>query len=164
MLATGVAMMLMIAPSAVMAADQDVQIVGFQFEPATVEVEVGDSVTWTNGDEAPHTATADDGSFDTGTLEQGASGSVTFDTAGSFSYFCAIHPDMMGTVTVAEAGGGEPSPAPSDEPAPSLPPTDALGGAEGGSTAPAFLALFFGAAAIVVAFAAMRVRRGAQLD
>ncbi|MCK9518795.1 MAG: cupredoxin family copper-binding protein [Dehalococcoidia bacterium] len=90
------------------AADAAVNIQGFAFAPANVAVNVGDSVTWTNSDTVPHTATADDGSFNTGNLNTGASGSVTFNTAGTFAYFCAIHPSMRGTVvvTAASSGGG----------------------------------------------------------
>jgi len=77
-----------------------VTIQGFAFDPPTIEVSVGTTVTWVNRDEAPHTATGDDGGFDTGQLDQGQSGSVTFDQAGSFAYRCNFHPDMRGTVVV----------------------------------------------------------------
>ena len=77
-----------------------IDIVDFAFEPGSVEIPVGTTVTWTNQDSAPHTATADSGAFDTGQLMQGQSGSVTFDAAGSFPYFCAVHPNMRGTITV----------------------------------------------------------------
>jgi plastocyanin len=92
------------------AAGQDgaaVTIQGFAFGPAAVEVPVGGTVTWTNQDSAPHTATADDGSFDTGQLGQGASGSATFNTAGTFAYGCTIHPNMRGSVTVVAAAAGD---------------------------------------------------------
>jgi plastocyanin len=78
------------------------EIIEFVFTPQHMQVSVGDTVTWTNQDEAPHTATADDDSFDTGTLSQGDSGEVTFEEAGTFTYFCEIHPDMLGAVTVVE--------------------------------------------------------------
>ena len=78
------------------------EIIEFVFTPVHMQVSVGDTATWTNQDEAPHTATADDGSFDTGNLDQGQSGEVTFDEAGTFTYFCEIHPDMVGAVTVVE--------------------------------------------------------------
>jgi plastocyanin len=93
-----------------LAADASVAISGFAFAPASVSVSVGDSVTWTNGDGVGHTATADDASFDTGTIAGGASNSVTFSTAGTFVYHCSIHPAMTGTITVqAAAGGGGPT-------------------------------------------------------
>jgi hypothetical protein len=69
-------------------------------------VHVGDTITWSNQDIAPHTATASDGSFDTGTINPGKSGSHTFTKAGTFAYICSIHPSMKGTVTVAAASGG----------------------------------------------------------
>jgi len=80
----------------------EVEIVEFSYDPDPIEVEVGDEVTWTNEDSAPHTATADDGSFDTGTLDKGKPGTVSFEAAGTFPYFCEIHPTMHGTVEVVE--------------------------------------------------------------
>lgn len=77
-----------------------IEIKDFAFNSATIEVPVGTTVTWTNQDSAPHTATADDGSFDTGRLEQGQSGSVTFDQPGTYTYTCTFHPNMKGTVVV----------------------------------------------------------------
>jgi hypothetical protein len=76
------------------------------FSAATVTVSVGDTVTWHNSGQAPHTATANDGSFDTGTINSGGSGSHTFNSPGTFSYICTIHPNMHGTVRVLSASGG----------------------------------------------------------
>lgn len=83
------------------AANHDVNIEGFAFSPANITITPGDKVTFTNSDGAPHTATADNGSFDTGRLNRGQSASLTFSTAGTYTYFCAIHPNMKGTITVA---------------------------------------------------------------
>lgn len=105
------------------AADHAVAISGSAFSPATVTVTVGDTVTWANGDQISHTATADGGSFDTGTLGNGDSNTVTFSTAGAFPYHCAIHPAMTGTITVEAA-----APAPASA-APTNPPTDTGSGA-----------------------------------
>jgi plastocyanin len=88
------------APIARAAASGGVTIQGFAFHPGSITVSVGDTVTWTNQDSADHTATASDGSFDTGTLGRGRSGSHTFSSAGTFSYICSIHPNMHGTVVV----------------------------------------------------------------
>jgi plastocyanin len=77
-----------------------VEIKGFAFNPATITVPAGTTVTWTNQDAAPHTATADDKSFDTGRLDQGQGGTVTFDTPGTYTYTCTFHPNMKGTVVV----------------------------------------------------------------
>lgn len=82
--------------------DGEIQIAGFQFGPAEAEVTVGSTVTWTNFDGATHTATADDGTFDSGDIEAGEEFSFTFEEPGTFSYFCEIHPDMIGTITVTE--------------------------------------------------------------
>jgi len=90
------------APSGEAAKAEKVQIVEFSYEPEPVVVQVGGKVTWQNEDSAPHTATADDNSFDTGTIEQGKLGSATFKEAGTFTYFCEIHPTMHGTVEVVE--------------------------------------------------------------
>ena len=78
----------------------EVTIRGFAFEPPEIEVAAGTTVTWTNEDQVPHTATGADGIFDTGTIEQGQSGSHTFGSAGRFNYACAFHPDMTGVVVV----------------------------------------------------------------
>lgn len=84
-----------------------IDVVDFAFNPGSVTVEVGTTVTWVNNGAAPHTATSDSGAFDTGTLQPGQSGSVTFDTPGTYSYFCAIHPNMVGTIVVVAAEGGD---------------------------------------------------------
>jgi plastocyanin len=90
------------APSGEAAKAEKVQIVEFSYEPDPVVVQVGGKVTWQNEDTAPHTATADDGSFDTGTIDKGKLGSATFKEAGTFTYICEIHPTMHGTVEVVE--------------------------------------------------------------
>jgi plastocyanin len=86
----------------------------FQFSPATVSINVGDSVTWTNSGSEPHNAVADDGSFETAILESGDSETVTFDDTGSFAYICSIHPEMKGTVEVSEEASGTASAEDSD--------------------------------------------------
>jgi len=89
-------------PSGKAAKAEKVQIVEFTYEPDPVVVQVGGKVTWQNEDTAPHTATADDGSFDTGIIEKGKLGSATFKEPGTFTYFCEVHPTMHGTVEVVE--------------------------------------------------------------
>ncbi len=88
------------------AASTSVTMGDFFFSAASVTVNVGDTVTWHNSGQAPHTATADDGSFDTGTINSGGSGSHTFNSPGTFSYICTIHPNMKGTVRVLSSSGG----------------------------------------------------------
>jgi len=90
------------APSGEAARSEKVKIVEFTYQPDPVVVQTGGKVIWQNEDAAPHTATADDGSFDTGTIEQGKIGSETFKETGSYPYFCEIHPDMRGTVEVVD--------------------------------------------------------------
>ena len=107
------------AAGTALAADASVAISGFTFTPSSITVGVGDTVTWTNGDGVGHTATADDASFDTGTIAGGGSDSVTFAAAGTFAYHCAIHPAMTGTITVgAAAGGGAAASPPATDVAP----------------------------------------------
>jgi predicted lipoprotein with Yx(FWY)xxD motif len=77
------------------------KIIDFGFDPASIAVKVGESVTWTNTGAAPHTVTADDNSFDSKSLAGGATFKQTFAKAGTFAYHCAIHPAMKGTVTVS---------------------------------------------------------------
>jgi LPXTG-motif cell wall-anchored protein len=82
------------------ASDPTVTIADFSFSPASITIHVGDTVTWTNHGPSAHTATANNGSFNTGVLQKGQSASHTFNTAGTFSYICSIHPFMHGTVVV----------------------------------------------------------------
>lgn len=92
---------LLIAPLGdAMAADHTVTIKSFKFSPAQITVAAGDTVTFVNEDGAPHTGTALDGSFDTGRLNKGESGTVTLSSAGSIEYKCNFHPNMKGTITV----------------------------------------------------------------
>lgn len=77
-----------------------VEIEGFRYEPGTVKAEAGGEVTWKNGDEAPHTATAEDRAFDTGTLKEGTSKSLRV-RPGTYSYFCRFHPFMRGKLEVS---------------------------------------------------------------
>jgi plastocyanin len=79
-----------------------VDIEDFAYHPDPVQVATGGKVIWKNMDSAPHTATADDGSFDTGTIEEGKLKSETFKEAGTFTYHCDIHPTMHGTVEVID--------------------------------------------------------------
>ena len=85
------------------AADGSVAMNDFSFSPASVSIQAGDSVTWVNRGNTPHTATGD--GFDTGTVRPGRSETATFSRAGTFSYVCSLHSNMRGTVRVASAGG-----------------------------------------------------------
>jgi plastocyanin len=80
----------------------DISVVDFAFEPGTVSVPVGATVTWTNTGARPHTVTADDGTFDSGRLDPGEQFSQTFDQPGTFAYHCGFHPEMQGSIVVTE--------------------------------------------------------------
>jgi plastocyanin len=84
------------------AQDNEVKIQGYRFVPATVTVDVGGIVTWTNKDNAAHTATRS-GDFDSGRLDWEDSWSRVFNTVGTFEYHCTYHPYMKGKVIVQPA-------------------------------------------------------------
>lgn len=78
-----------------------VDIEGFAFAPATLEIEAGTTVTWTNQDGFAHSVIADDKAFSSEELAKGASYEETFDEAGTYAYFCGIHNSMRGVIEVA---------------------------------------------------------------
>jgi plastocyanin len=88
------------APSGDAVRSAKVEIADFAYDPDPVTIEAGGKVIWINRDSAPHTATAEDGSFDTGTLEEGKLKSESFKEPGTYAYICSIHPQMHGTVEV----------------------------------------------------------------
>ena len=78
-----------------------VKIDNFAFAAQTVTVAPGSTVTWINDDDAPHTVVAEDGkSFRSKTLDTGEKFSFTFMSAGTYGYFCSVHPHMTGKVVV----------------------------------------------------------------
>ena len=93
------------APS-VTAADQpsaaatEVKIDNFSFGPQTVSVPVGAKVTWTNRDDIPHTVVSTEGVFKSKVQDTNEQFSFTFDKAGTYPYYCSIHPKMTGKVVV----------------------------------------------------------------
>ncbi|HJQ96002.1 MAG TPA: cupredoxin family copper-binding protein [Acidimicrobiia bacterium] len=97
---------LLVACSADEPATVNLMIENFKFVPDSVTIDVGDSITWTNGDPVGHNVQARDGSFRTPLFLSDNSATVTFDTAGTFAYFCGAHPEMVGTVIVEAAGSG----------------------------------------------------------
>lgn len=78
----------------------DVTIENFMFVDSTASVSVGDTVRWTNNQSVSHTVTSGEELWDT-TLSNGGTFEFTFDDAGTYPYFCAIHPSMTGTVEVS---------------------------------------------------------------
>lgn len=77
-----------------------VTISDFAFEPAKLEIEAGTTVVWTNLDTAPHTASANNGIWDSDTLREGDTFSMTFDDPGTYEYGCIFHPSMEGSIVV----------------------------------------------------------------
>ena len=82
-----------------------VKLVNTTFAPAQLTIKMGTTVVWTSEDDAPHTVTADDGSFDSGNMKKGDSFKFTFTKAGQYPYYCAYHGTaggggMAGTITV----------------------------------------------------------------
>jgi plastocyanin len=107
--ASGIALSL---ASPVAAASHSIAITDSAFRTAVLTVQVGDTVTWTNADDRPHTVTSQDGAFDSGNVGEGAAFSFTFTAPGTYTYLCEYHPDMTGTIVVeAAAAPANPQPA-----------------------------------------------------
>jgi plastocyanin len=87
------------------AATDKVEIKNMAFSPADITVKVGTAVTWTNNDSIAHDVTEHDDQTgpDSGLLQPGKSYTFTYSKAGTYKYFCSIHPNMTGTVTVTES-------------------------------------------------------------
>ena len=82
---------------------QAISIKDFSFNPASVSIKVGDSVTWSNADGAAHSIQSGNDAFDSpDKIAPATSFSFTFATAGTFTYICGIHPYMKGTVVVTD--------------------------------------------------------------
>jgi plastocyanin len=77
-----------------------VEIANFTFKAPVLTVKPGTTVTWTNGDDIPHTVVSKDGLFKSKVLDTGEKFSFTFTKPGQFGYFCSIHPHMTGTIVV----------------------------------------------------------------
>ena len=100
-----IAVVLLVAGSpSVTANDQasaaEVKIDNFVFGPQTLTVPVGATVTWTNKDDIPHTSVSTDGVFKSKVLDTDEKFSYTFTKAGTYLYYCTIHPKMTGKVVV----------------------------------------------------------------
>jgi plastocyanin len=105
------------------AATQVVMMQGYAYSPAALTVHVGDTVTWMQHDEAPHdvVTTSAPVAFRSPQLSQGQSWSYAFRQAGTYSYYCSVHPDMRATVTVLPAATTAPA-RPTTKPAAAVPP------------------------------------------
>jgi plastocyanin len=89
-----------VAASGAQMSGSSVTIANFAFQPAWISVPAGTTVSWFNGDGVSHTVTSDSGAFDSGAIAPGGSFGVTFSTPGTYTYHCAFHPMMTGTVVV----------------------------------------------------------------
>ena len=78
----------------------EVKVDNFSFGPTSLTVAVGTTVTWTNRDDIPHTVVSTDKVFKSKVLDTDEKFSFTFDKAGTYPYFCSIHPKMTGSVVV----------------------------------------------------------------
>jgi plastocyanin len=101
-----IVMLLLAGSPSVMANDQpsaataEVKIDNFSFEPQTITIPVGATVTWTNRDDIPHTVVSTDGVFKSKVRDTDEKFSYTFTKAGTYPYFCSVHPKMTGKVVV----------------------------------------------------------------
>jgi len=100
-----IALLLLAGSIKVTASDQtgktaDVTIDNFSFGPQSVTVPLGATVTWTNRDDIPHTVVSTDGVFKSKVRDTDEKFSYTFTKAGTYPYFCSVHPKMTGTVVV----------------------------------------------------------------
>ena len=91
----------LLLPLGVQAQAQEIKVTidNFTFSPAELKVKVGDTVTWTNHDDIPHTAVSA-GKFRSKTMDTDNTFTFTFTSAGDYKYFCSLHPHMTGMITV----------------------------------------------------------------
>ncbi len=128
LLATSIPVLQLLGVGSIQAATSTVAAVNFEFQPASRAVNVGDVVRWTFAGD-PHTVTsgtpgAPDGRFDSGIKNPGESFQVTFDAAGTYRYFCQIHPEqMVGTIVVSAGSSATPKPTAKPTPRPTAKPT-----------------------------------------
>jgi plastocyanin len=108
------------ASAAPFGATSGVSIQNFSYVPASVTINAGDSVRWTNLDAASHSAKGVDNSWSTPILQQSGTATVAFSVAGTFQYFCGVHgAGMAGTVVVRATATPAPTPVPTPQPTPS---------------------------------------------
>ena len=98
-LAVAAALLTLLGVTTVRAQQVTVNIDNFTFAPQELTLKVGDSVTWTNHDDMPHTIVSA-GKFRSKTLDTDGTFSFTFTTAGDYKYFCSLHPHMTGMIKV----------------------------------------------------------------
>lgn len=117
--AAALATLIALTTGSAQAATFTVAAMNYEFLPATRSVAVGDTVRWTFAGE-PHSVTSRDGVFDSGVTDPGGSFQFKFTKAGTYRYFCQVHPEQMfGTIVVKASAG---TPRPTDRPTPSSTP------------------------------------------
>jgi plastocyanin len=99
--AAGAAVCCVVYAATALPAETRASIDNFTFKPHTITVPVGTTVVWENDDDIPHTVVSLDGTFRSAALDTEDKFSFTFDKAGTFEYFCSLHPYMKATVVVA---------------------------------------------------------------
>src|SRR5215469_12006163 len=107
-LSWGLSAAAMITASNARSATQDVAITGFAFQPPSVSINAGDSVRWTDMDNASHTSTSDTGVWDSGVLNL-TQFSFQFTNAGNYPYHCTTHPFMTASVSVTASSNQPPT-------------------------------------------------------
>jgi len=88
-----------------LAADLEVKIENFTFNPQKITVKAGTTVNWTNVDDIPHTVEATTKAFKSKALDKSDKFSFMFTTPGSYEYFCSLHPHMKASIVVEAASG-----------------------------------------------------------
>ncbi|HEX6361043.1 cupredoxin family copper-binding protein [Actinophytocola sp.] len=106
-----VGLLFLLAPARAEAASEHVAMENYAYSSASLTIQVGDTVTWTNHDQAPHdvVTTSAPAAFRSPLLETGQTWSFTFTVPGTYSYYCSVHPDMRAEIVVMAP---EPAPAP----------------------------------------------------
>jgi amicyanin len=124
-----VGLLLLLAPARAEAASEHVAMENYAYSSASLTIQVGDTVTWTNHDQAPHdvVTTSAPAAFRSPLLETGQTWSFTFTVPGTYSYYCSVHPDMRAEIVVLAPEPPPPAPEPvAPEPtttdAPAAPP------------------------------------------
>lgn len=127
----------LLLPAPAGAAQVGVSVGDHAFDPSTITVVVGDTVTWTVSSGLPHTVSADDGSFDSGDLNDGVTFSHTFELAGTYPYYCLFHgaPGGIGMsgIVIVEPASTDPTAPPSG---PTSESADSTGGGARGAVTP----------------------------
>ena len=109
-LAAGFAVMATVMAAPTTSENAEVKIDNFTFAPQSLTIKAGTTVTWMNEDDIPHTVVATAKAFKSKVLDTDDKFSFTFTTAGTFEYFCSLHPHMTATIVVESAAGGGAAP------------------------------------------------------